>query len=125
MGFVVSIWWVCVDEHVCGFVLEKRSWEVKKERKKKKKKKREPKNPVKRNGKKKKKKKLVWKEKEKEEEEEASVKGKLIENSEKKKGSKVAVDLISGSLIVCLITEMPLKIELWKLKTPKMCFQFP
>ena len=34
-------------------------------------------------------------------------------------------NLTNGSLRVCLITEMPLKIELWKLKTPKMCFQFP
>ena len=40
----------------------------------------------------------------------------------KESESKVAV---GGSLGVCLITEMPLKIELWKLKTPKMCFQFP
>ena len=43
----------------------------------------------------------------------------------KKKESKVAVDLTSGSLNACLITEMPLKTELWKLKTHKMCFQFP
>ena len=43
----------------------------------------------------------------------------------KKKESKVAVDLTSGSLNVCLITEMPLKTELWELKIPKMCFQFP
>ena len=34
-------------------------------------------------------------------------------------------NLTNGSLRVCLITEMPLKIELWKLKIPKMCFQFP
>ena len=26
---------------------------------------------------------------------------------------------------VCLITKMPLSYELWKLKTYKMCFQFP
>ena len=26
---------------------------------------------------------------------------------------------------VCLITKMPLSYELWKLKTAKMCFQFP
>ena len=63
VGFVVSIWWVCVDEHVCGFVLEKRSWEVKKERKKKKKKKKRTQKPSEKE----------WK---KEEEKEASVKGK-------------------------------------------------
>ena len=40
----------------------------------------------------------------------------------KKKGSKVAVDLDSGSLHMCLITKMPLKTKLWKLKTAKMCF---
>ena len=56
--------------------------------------------------------------KRKKEEEEASVKGKLTEPSEKKKGSKVAAGLTSGSLIVCLIIKMPLKTELWKLKTP-------
>ena len=43
----------------------------------------------------------------------------------KKKWSKVAADPDNGSLHVCLITKMPLKIELWKLKTAKMCFQFP
>ena len=37
----------------------------------------------------------------------------------KESESKVAA---CGSLGVCLIMEMPLKIELWKLKTPKMCF---
>ena len=39
----------------------------------------------------------------------------------KKKGSKVAVDLDSGSLMY-LITKMLLKTKLWKLKTAKMCF---
>ena len=43
----------------------------------------------------------------------------------KKIWSKVAADPDNGSLHVCLITKMPLKIELWKLKTAKMCFQFP
>ena len=61
---------------------------------------------------------LVWKKKDED--------TKLIEPSEEEKKkeseSKVAA---GGSLGVCLITEMPLKIELWKLKTPKMCFQFP
>ena len=42
----------------------------------------------------------------------------------KKKVSKVATDSDRGTLSVGLITEMPLKTELWKLKIPKMCFQF-
>ena len=53
---------------------------------------------------------------------------KLTEPSEgkkKKKRSEVAVDFNRGTLYVVLITKMPLKIELWKLKIPKMCFQFP
>ena len=51
---------------------------------------------------------------------------KLTEPSEgKKKRSKVAVDFNRGTLYVVLITKMPLKTDLWKLKTPKMCFQFP
>ena len=48
----------------------------------------------------------------------------LTETSErrkKKKWSKVAADPDSGSFYVCLITKMPLKTELWKLKTAKMC----
>ena len=40
----------------------------------------------------------------------------------KKSESKVAA---GGSLYVCLITEMSLKTELWKLKTVKISFQFP
>ena len=51
---------------------------------------------------------LVWKEKEKKEDEET----KLVEPS------------IHGTQYVVLIKKMPLKIELWKLKTLKMCFQF-
>ena len=47
------------------------------------------------------------------------------DSGEEKKWSKVAADRNNGSLYVCLITKMPLKIELWKLKTAKMCFQFP
>ena len=43
----------------------------------------------------------------------------------KKKWSKGATDLTSESLHVCLITKIPLKTELWKLKIAKMCFQFP
>ena len=42
----------------------------------------------------------------------------------KKKWSKVAANLDSGSLYVCLITKMPLKTELWKLKTVKCIFSF-
>ena len=40
----------------------------------------------------------------------------------KKRWSKVATESDSGSLHVVLFTEMPLKTELWKLKTSKMCF---
>ena len=47
-----------------------------------------------------------------------------VEKKEKK-WSKVAADPDSGSLHVCLITKMPLKTELWKLKKAKMYFQFP
>ena len=36
--------------------------------------------------------------------------------------SKVAAKWVPH---VYLITKMPLSYELWKLKTPKMCFQFP
>ena len=43
----------------------------------------------------------------------------------KKKRSKGAADLTSRFLHVCLITKMSLKTELSKLKTTKMCFQFP
>ena len=43
--------------------------------------------------------------------------------SGKKKGQKLRLTLTNGSLHMCLITEMPLETELWKLKTPKMCFQ--
>ena len=42
----------------------------------------------------------------------------------KKRGSKVATKSDRGTHYVVLITEMPLT-ELWKLKIPKMCFQFP
>ena len=43
----------------------------------------------------------------------------------KKKGQKLQLDSDHRTLNVGLIKEMPLKTELWKLKTPKMCFQFP
>ena len=42
----------------------------------------------------------------------------------KKRGSKVATNSDRGTHYVVLITKMPLT-ELWKLKIPKMCFQFP
>ena len=47
-----------------------------------------------------------------------------MKKEKKRKESELKV-AAGESLSVCLITEMPLKIELWKLKTPKMCFQFP
>ena len=34
-------------------------------------------------------------------------------------------DIVNGGHHVNIFTEMPLKKELWKLKTVKMCFQFP
>ena len=34
-------------------------------------------------------------------------------------------DTENGGHHVNIFMEMPLKTELWKLKTPKMCFQFP
>ena len=39
--------------------------------------------------------------------------------------SKCATELWLVSPYVCLITKMSLSYELWKLKTAKMCFQFP
>ena len=47
---------------------------------------------------------------------------KVGEKRERERESKVAT---GGSLGVVLFTEMPLKTELWKLKTVKMCFWFP
>ena len=41
------------------------------------------------------------------------------------KGGLVWLCSNCGTHVVGLIIEMPLKIELWKLKTHKMCFQFP
>ena len=43
----------------------------------------------------------------------------------KKKESKVATGTVHESPFVCLITILSLSYELWKLKTTKMCFQFP
>ena len=42
----------------------------------------------------------------------------------KKKGQKLRLTLTNGSLHMYLITKMPLETQLWKLKIPKMCFQF-
>ena len=42
-----------------------------------------------------------------------------------KKKKKSQTLRLNSERVVSLITKMPLKIELWKLKTPKMCFQFP
>ena len=47
---------------------------------------------------------------------------KKKKEKKKESESKVAAD---GSLGVCLIIKMPLETEFWKLKTCKMCFQFP
>ena len=45
-------------------------------------------------------------------------------NPVKKKWSKVAADSDRKTQYVVLITKMPLKIELWKLKTPLGVFGF-
>ena len=42
-----------------------------------------------------------------------------------KDGQKLWLKSDSGSLHVVLFTKMLLSYELWKLKTAKMCFQFP
>ena len=42
-----------------------------------------------------------------------------------KSGQKLRLGTVCGSPYVCLITILPLSYELWKLKTAKMCFQFP
>ena len=43
-------------------------------------------------------------------------------SEKKKKRSKVTIGSDNGTRYVMLFTEMLLKTELWKLKTPKMCF---
>ena len=43
----------------------------------------------------------------------------------KERWSKVAAVTDNESFHVVLFTEMSLSYELWKLKTVKMCFQFP
>ena len=54
-------------------------------------------------------------------------KNRTAKKKEKKsqKWSKVAASTICGSTFICLITILLLSYELWKLKTAKMCFQFP
>ena len=52
-------------------------------------------------------------------------KGKKDQTEEKKKKKRESKVAAGGSLGVVLFKKMPLKIELWKLKTTKMCFQFP
>ena len=47
------------------------------------------------------------------------------EERKKKKEESNVKSYGCGSFHVCLITKMPLSYELWKLKTIKMCFQFP
>ena len=48
-----------------------------------------------------------------------------MKKEKKKDGQKLRLKSDSGSLHVVLFMEMPLNYELWKLKTAKMCFQFP
>ena len=63
---------------------------------------------------------IQWEKKKKKEE------GRIEDRTSEKKKKESKVKRCScGSLHVCLITKMPLSYELWKLKTAKMCFQFP
>jgi len=75
----------------------------------------------------KKRRKEEWTNKSETEEKKEKKKEQLKNSGEerKEKGQKLQLTLPSGFFYVCLITKMSLKIELWKLKTPKMCFQFP
>ena len=43
----------------------------------------------------------------------------------KNDGQKLRLKADNGSLHVVLFMKMSLSYELWKLKTTKMCFQFP
>ena len=45
--------------------------------------------------------------------------------SKKKKKPKSQTLQLNSKRVVSLITKMSLKTKLWKLKTLKMCFQFP
>ena len=75
-----------------------------------------------------------WEKKKRKKKKPPSVKGKkkkkmktpnlVKKRKRKKRGSKVATNSDRGTHYVVVITEMPLT-ELWKLKIPKMCFQFP
>ena len=47
------------------------------------------------------------------------------EKKKVKRWSEVAAEYCLWAPYVCLITILPLSYELWKLKTAKMCFQFP
>ena len=51
----------------------------------------------------------------------------MMKEKEKKKryGQKLRLKADSGSFYVVLFMEMSLSYELWKLKTAKICFQFP
>ena len=48
-----------------------------------------------------------------------------VKNQKKKNGQKLRLKADNGSLHVVLFMKMSLNYELWKLKTVKMCFQFP
>ena len=66
--------------------------------------------------------------KEEEEEEEERIEQPTQEKKGKKKvkrWSEVAAEYCLWVSYVCLITILPLSYKLWKLKTAKMCFQFP
>ena len=74
-----------------------------------------------------------WEKKKRKKKKPPSVKGKkkkkmktpnlVKKRKRKKRGSKVATNSDCRTHYVVLITKMPLT-ELWKLKIPKMCFQF-
>ena len=49
---------------------------------------------------------------------------KKKKKKERKEMGRMRQDTINGGHHVNIFTEMPLKTELWKLKTVKMCFQF-
>ena len=61
-------------------------------------------------------------------------KGRTMETKPRRRKKEKKKETVSGveltiqcnrSHHVCLITKMSLSYELWKLKTAKMCFQFP
>ena len=67
---------------------------------------------------------LVWKEKERKKMKKPNSPNPVKEKKKKKKVRSCGW-LNRGTQYVVLIMKMPLKIELWRLKIPKMCFQFP